>query len=166
MPTDAIADTSFLIDWVRYSGRDLLFRLFNTVWIPEPVLNEVRSENTLTWITSKLAEGRLALFPELGNYRDEALRLMEVSSRYPVRRLDYPEAYCIAVASDRGYVVLSENGGAYASQFLYARVRVWRAFEVLAELLRLGVIDRSEFYKYERETLHRFSRRDLERVGL
>ncbi len=112
MPTDAIADTSFIIDWVRYSGRDLLFRLFSTVWIPEPVLNEVRSENSLSWITGKLAEGKFALFPELTNYRDEALRLMELSSRYPVRRLDYPEAYCIAVASDRGYVVLSENGGA------------------------------------------------------
>ncbi len=136
------------------------------MWIPEPVLNEVKSEGTLSWITNKLAEGKFALFPELGNYRDEALRLMELSTRYPVRRLDYPEAYCIAVSSDRGYVVLSENGGAYASQFLYARARVWRAFEVLAELLRMGLIDKSEFYKYERETLHRFSRRDLERLGL
>ena len=48
------------------------------------------------------------MFPELTNYREEALRLMELSSRYPVRRLDYPEAYCIAVASERGYIVLSE----------------------------------------------------------
>ncbi|MGC9136844.1 DNA-binding protein [Caldivirga sp.] len=166
MSTDAIADTSFIIDWVRYSGKDLLFRLFNIVWIPEPVLNEIRSEGALSWITGKLAEGKFALFPELSNYRDEALRLMELSSRYPVRRLDYPEAYCIAVANDKGYVVLSENGGAYASQFLYARAKVWRAFEVLAELLRLGIIDRSELYKYEGETMHRFSRRDMERLGL
>ncbi|MGC9171138.1 MAG: DNA-binding protein, partial [Thermoproteus sp.] len=33
--TDAIADTSFLIDWARYSKRDYLWRLFDLVYIPE-----------------------------------------------------------------------------------------------------------------------------------
>lgn len=79
--------------------------------------------------------------------------------------MDYPEAYCIAVASDRDYIVLSENGAAYAAQFLYARAKVWRALEVLLELIRRGLVEREEVYRYERETLHKFPWRDLERLG-
>jgi|YelNatPaOPRAMG01_1025707.scaffolds.fasta_scaffold08264_10 predicted nucleic acid-binding protein len=164
-PTNAFADSSFLIDWARYSKRDLLFAIFSTVWVPEAVLNEIRSERTLSWVTEKMALGVIALFPDLPNHRETALRLMEESSRYPVRRLDYPEAYCIAVASDRGYIVLSENGAAYAAQFLYARAKVWRALEALLELIRRGLVEREEVYRYERETLHKFPRRDLERLG-
>jgi len=73
------------------------------VWIPEPALGELRSERDVMWVAEKLAAGAMALFPELPNYRDEALRLMEIGGRYPVRRLDYPEAYCIAVAGNRGF---------------------------------------------------------------
>ncbi|ABO08433.1 hypothetical protein [Pyrobaculum calidifontis] len=166
MSTEAIADASFIIDWARYSRRDLLFKVFDVVWIPEPVLGELRSERSVMWVAEKLAAGVMALFPELPNYRDEALRLMEMSGRYPVRRLDYPEAYCIAVAGDRGYTVLSENGAAYAAQFLYARARVWRALEVLIELEKRGFIDKSEIYRYEEETKHKFPRRDLQMLGL
>ena len=166
MSTEAIADASFLIDWARYSGRDRLFDVFNVVWIPEPVLGELQSEHTLMWVARGMASGSMALFPELPNYREEALRLIEVSRRFPVRHLDYPEAYCIAAASDRGYVVLSENGAAYASQFLYARARVWRALEVLAKLIERGAIDRGEVHRYEEETKHKFPRRDLERLGI
>jgi len=96
------------------------------------------------WVAEKLAAGVMALFPELPNYRGEALRFMEIGERYPVRRLDYPEAYCIAVAGDRGCTVLSENGATYAAQFLYARTRVWRALEVLIELVKRGLVDKSE----------------------
>jgi len=166
MSTNAIADTSFLIDWAKYSKRDLLFKIFDTVWLPEAVLNELKSENTVTWVVENLSRGRMALFPELTYYREEALRLMELSSKYPVRRLDYPEAYCIAVASDRGYIVLSENGAAYTAQFLYARAKVWRALEVLLELAIRNLISKEEVYKYEEETLHSFPRKDLERIGL
>jgi len=149
-----------------FQERDLLFKIFDTVWLPEAVLNEIKSENTVMWVVENLSRGRMALFPELANYREEALRLMELSSRYPVRRLDYPEAYCIAVASHRDYIVLSENGAAYSSQFLYAKAHVWRALEVLSELARRNFISKEEVYKYEEETLHRFPRKDLERLGL
>jgi len=104
MSTEAIADASFIINRARYSRQDLLFKVFDVVWIPEPVLGELRSERSVMWVAEKLAAGAMALFPELPNYRDEALRLMEIGGRYPIRRLDYPEAYCIAVADDRGFV--------------------------------------------------------------
>jgi hypothetical protein len=104
------------------------------------VLNEVQSERTLTWVADRLASGHMSLLPLLPEYRDRALRLVELSRRGPARGLDFPEAYCIAVAEDRGYVALSENGAAYAAQFLYTTARVWRAYEVLWELRRRGLV--------------------------
>nr|KJR73775.1 MAG: DNA-binding protein [Thermoproteus sp. AZ2] len=157
----AIADTSFLVDWARYSKRDLLFRVFDVVWIPEAVLGEVRSEPTLTWISEGLASGSMSLMPELPEYREEAFRLMEASRRY--KRLDYPEAYCIAVAAARGLIALSENGAAYMAQYTIVNARVWRAFEVLWELRRRGLIGSDEVYIYQDETRHKFPRVDLER---
>ena len=166
MSTEAIADTSFLIDWARYSKRDLLFQLFELVWIPEPILAEVKSTNTLEWISQSLARGKMALFPEFPDLREVAVRLVSISRRYPVMGLGFPEAYCLAVAEARGYVALSENGGAYSAQFLYSRAKVWRAFDVLAELVRRGVLTRQDVVKYQEETAHRFSRRDLQALGL
>jgi len=163
----AVADTSFLIDWARYSGRDLLFNVFSVVFIPESVLSETRSEGTIMWIARNMAEDRFVIFTETPDVRERALELIELSRRYPVRRVDYPEAVCLAIGEGRGYIVLSENGGAYAAQFIYLRgVRVWRAFEVLLELMNRGLIGVEEFIRYQEETLHIFSRRDLERVGL
>ena len=160
---EAIADTSFLIDWARFSLRDLLFRIFHVVWIPEDVLNEVQSERTLMWIADHLASGDMSLFPLLPEYRERALRLIELSRRGPIRGLDFPEAYCIAVAEDRGYVVLSENGAAYAAQFLYTTAKVWRAYEVLWDLRSRGLVPDDVIYTYQEETRHKFPRRDLEK---
>lgn len=63
MSTNAVTDTSFLIDWARYTKRDLLFSIFR-VSIPESVLGEVKSENTISWIAQKLAEESMYLFTE------------------------------------------------------------------------------------------------------
>jgi len=40
----AIADTCFLIDWSYWSHRNVLFKLFRAVFVPEVVLREVKSE--------------------------------------------------------------------------------------------------------------------------
>jgi len=62
---DAIADTSFIIDWVRYSKNKLLFKLlfkvFDAVYVPESVLAEIRSEGSLLWISKGLEGGKLAI---------------------------------------------------------------------------------------------------------
>ena len=53
---------------------------------------------------------------------------------------------------------------AYLAQFFTVKdVKVWRAFEVLVELLRLGKIVK-DFLKYQEETNHKFPKRDLEKV--
>ncbi|MHC1628634.1 MAG: hypothetical protein ACXQTI_07380 [Candidatus Nezhaarchaeales archaeon] len=47
----AIADTCFIIDWSTYRRRDEIFKIFDLVLIPEQVLSEVISENTIAWIS-------------------------------------------------------------------------------------------------------------------
>jgi len=155
------------VDWARYSKRDLIFELFQAIYLPESVLNEIRSEATIYWIVDNMVRDRIYLFTETPEVREEAIRVMRESRRYPIKSLDYPEAVCLVVGKMLGVIVLSENGGAYASQYIFLRgVRVWRAFEVLAELYRRGLVDRSEFARYQVETHHRFSRRDLEGLGV
>ncbi|MEM4970067.1 MAG: hypothetical protein QXE01_02315 [Sulfolobales archaeon] len=114
-----------------------------------------------------MVRDRIALFTETPEIREEAMRIMRISRRYPVRSIDYPEAICLSIGKALGITVLSENGGAYASQYIYLKgIRVWRAFEVLLELYRRGLIDVSEFIRYQEETHHRFSRRDLRVLGI
>ncbi|QGA53981.1 DNA-binding protein [Sulfolobus sp. E5-1-F] len=167
----AIADTSFLIDWVRYSKRDLIFHIFDLVYVPESVFNEVRSERTLLWIAQGLESNKLAIFPELPQIRDEALRLVYETRRLPLRPVDYPEAYCVVVGKVLRYTVLTENGGAVALVNYYKEymdVKVMRALEVLVELHRNGLVTdiRNEIKEYSRETGHMFSNKDLSYYGL
>jgi len=168
--TEAIADTSFLIDWARYSRRDLLWRLFDVVHLPESVLAEIYSEGTLAWIVDGLASRRMALFTETEDVVDLARRIVSLSRALPARGVDLPEAVCLAAGLKFGYVVLTENGGAVmAPSFLneLSPVKVMRALDVLHALAQAGHIGlRDEVARYQVETGHRFAKRDLRRLGL
>ncbi len=167
---DAIADTSFLIDWARYSRRDLIYSLFELIHVPETVLAEVQSEATLTWIVDGLIGRRMALFTETEDVIAEARRITSLSRALPMRSIDLPEAVCLAAGMRHGYMVLTENGGAaMAPAFIdvLRDVRVARAIDVLYMLAQNGLIDlREEVARYQAETGHRFARRDLTRIGL
>jgi len=172
-PRFAVADTCFVIDWARFSKRDLLFELFDAVFVPESVLSEVKSERTVEFLASALASGRAALYTETPDEVEEARKLVEETRRLRLPPIDLPEALCLAVGRRRGYVVLTENRGALAAAELlepYKGVVVWRALELLAAAVLEGVAGlgpgaaRELFEAYERETLHFFPRRDLERA--
>ncbi|MFP3234672.1 MAG: DNA-binding protein [Sulfolobaceae archaeon] len=167
----AITDTSFLIDWVKYTKRDLIFKLFELIYIPESVFNEVRSETTLLWIAEGLENNKMAIFPEISELRNEALRLVLETRRLPIRPVDFPEAYCVVVGKVQNYIVLTENGGAVALVNYYddyKEVKVMRALEVLIELYKRGFIQeiKGEVKDYSRQTNHLFSNRDLRKYGL
>ncbi len=164
----AVVDTCFLVDWARFRRRDILFEVFGAVWLPEPVLGEVKSEDTLGWIAAKLAERKLAMLPETPELRARALGLMTtVSSRLSTPLVDYPEALCLVAGKELGLTVLTENRGALAVPRLvgeYADVRVWRSLEVLAEAVGMGRADCMAFDEYREDAAHEFPRRDLEKV--
>jgi len=167
----AIADTCFVIDWARFRYRDLLFKLFKAVYVPELVLKEVKSESTVEWVASALASGNMAIYTETPDELEEARRLTEESRRIScLIPVDLPEALCLVVGRRRGYTVLTENRGAImAVDFInsYKEVVVWRALEILTTSVIEGAFkvncsNLSELFKtYEEDTQHIFPRRDL-----
>jgi predicted nucleic acid-binding protein len=167
----AVADTCFLIDWAYWRYRDILFDLFQTVFVPEAVLREIKSEKTLEWVAINLASGRLALFTETPDVIELAIRIVERSRTISsLRGVDIPEAICLALGKLRGYIVLTENRGALMAADVLEElsgVVVWRSLEVIREAIRRRIIicDPEQVFKlYEEETRHRFPRSELEAV--
>jgi len=167
----AIADTCFLIDWAYWRYRDVLFQIFQTVFIPESVLREVKSEHTIEWIATSLASGKLALFTETSDVIELATRLVEKTRSVPgLRGVDMPEAICLAIGKLRSYIVLTENRGALmAVDFLeeLSGVVVWRSLELIREALKRKLLSEEPeqvFKGYEVDTKHRFPRTELEVV--
>ncbi|MCD6084641.1 MAG: hypothetical protein J7J20_03775 [Desulfurococcales archaeon] len=170
----AIADTCFLIDWARFRRRNVLFKLFRTVFVPEDVLNEVRSEQTVAWIAEGLSRDRLALYTPSRNEVEEARALVEESRLKPqLPSIDLPEAICLVAGRRRGYVVLTENRGALlAPKYMreYSGVTVWRALEIILNAVMADVVSidcsRPEeiFDEYSSDTLHIFPAKALSRA--
>ncbi len=166
MSPEAIADSSFLIDWSRYSRRDLLTRLFDVVHVPESVLREIQLPPAVDWVAERLADGSFALFTETLDVETKARELMALSRSRPLKAIDYPDV-CLAAGLRFGYTVLSENGGAFfAPRVLNIGVAVWRAFEVLVEAWRRGLVQDivEELRRYEQGALRLFRRRDWENI--
>ncbi len=170
----AIADTCFLIDWARYRRRDTLFNLFRTVFVPEEVLNEIKSENTIAWIAENLAKDTISLYTPIASELEEARRLVEQSRLHPqIPAVDLPEAICLVVGRNRGYIVLTENRGALLVPRIldeYRNVIVWRALEILLNAIRVGVLEvncnnpEQVFKEYSEDTLHIFPSKALNKA--
>ena len=155
-------DTCFLIDWSRYSRRDLLRKLFDYGFVIEEVLNEVKSEKTLTYLSSLLAEGFLVIYPFRREIEPIVRAVIDASARDPrIRTLDPPEAYALAIGIREGAVVLTENKGVFNMVKFYPEFSstVWRSYEVLKRAHELKFINlEEELSRYERETGHRFQK--------
>ncbi|MGC9104392.1 MAG: DNA-binding protein [Candidatus Methanodesulfokora sp.] len=156
-------DTCFLIDWSKYSGRDLLKRLFDYGFVVDEVLEEVKSENTLAYLSSLLAEGFLVIYPFKREIEPIVRAVVDTSARDPrVRTLDPPEAYALAIGIREVAVVLTENRGVMNIVRLYPEfsATVWRSYEILRRGYELTFISNfeEELRRYERETGHRFQK--------
>jgi len=86
---EAIADTSFLVDWARYGKRDLIFQVFDVVYLPESVL---RDPPAVDWVAESMASDKMALFTETAELEGEARRIMAMGRGRPLKRIDFPEA--------------------------------------------------------------------------
>ncbi len=156
-------DTCFLIDWTRYSRRKLLLKVFDYCYIVDEVLNEIRSENTIVFISELLARGFLVFYPFRREIASLVRELVETSIRDPrIRTLDPPEAYALAIGIRENAIVLTENRGVLNLVKLYPKysASVWRSYELLQELFKRGLIEDidEEIKRYEGETRHKFSR--------
>jgi hypothetical protein len=107
-----VLDACFIIDWARWSRRNLLWRVFSFGFVPEPVLREISTPEPLRVLREWMSAGFLTVHPSSRDLEDEALRLIIEARRNPrMPRIDPPEAVCVALARRIGAVVLTENRG-------------------------------------------------------
>jgi len=168
---NAIMDTSFLIDWVKYDKRDLIFNYYDLIFITESVLNEIRTETPLLWISEGLAKGRIKVLEEDREVRRKALLIVEATRGLPIRSADYPEAVCLVFGKELRVDVLTENGGVFAAkEFLseYKDVKVYRGIDLLYLLYKKGLLSDfiSELKTYIKFTKHTYSKEVLGKYGV
>jgi predicted nucleic acid-binding protein len=162
----AVADTCFLVHWLRFRGRERLFDAFESVAVPVMVLDEMGARGRVM-LAPWLASRRAFLIPRINECEVEALRLVELSRSQRLPTLDPPEAYCLAVARRRGYTVLTDNK---APKHLvhalseYSGVRVLDSLDVLALIYGSGLAEAVK--AYEEDTGLVFSRSRLRAYGV
>ncbi len=153
----------FLIDWAKYSRRELIIDLFDYCLVVDEVLNEIRSEDTIAFVSELLAKGFLVFYPFRREIEGLVREIVETSALDPrIRTLDPPEAYALAIGIREKAIVLTENKGVLNLVKYYPRYKatVWRSYELLRELFKMGLIDSfdEETKRYEEETGHKFPR--------
>ncbi|HDD34040.1 MAG TPA: hypothetical protein ENG30_02700 [Thermofilaceae archaeon] len=164
----AIADTCFLVNWLRYRDRERIFQAYSSIAVPLLVLDELGARGR-AMLGGWLASRRVFLVPRVNEYEVEALRLVEYSHARRLPRIDPPEAYCLAVARRRGYHFLTDNK---APRYLVREVAEYRGVEVLDSLdllVRLygtGVELRRALAAYSEDTGLKFSRIRLREYGI
>ena len=171
----AIADTCLLIDWASYRKRDILSKIFTSIFVPEQVLDEVKSESILAWITENFARGTLILFTPTPDIVQEAQNLVKIVAQIPwARKIELPEAICLATGRLYGYTVLTENRGALMVKEIlpeYHTVRIYRSIDILREAMLKRIINVStreeilaELEIFNKDTGHIFRDRDIEEL--
>ena len=168
----AALDTCFLIDWAYYRERETLKQLFDKLIIIEKVLNEVKSERTLTLISKWLSEDFLYIIPitnQIEKTAESITRMVTVNSTLP--RVEEPEIYGLAIAKIYNVPLLSENKGALRLTYLLPElegVKVLRALDILSMLIKRRILKaqtkndvKKIFEDYCKDTKHLFPVKDL-----
>ena len=167
----AVVDTCFLINWARFSRRDLLRELFDRLFMPEPTFSEVKSEAALSLASEWLAKRFLVLTPVLpANEREVELLLRFVAEHPQLPSIDPPELYGFILAKRLGLPFLTDNKApkrvALALES-YSSVVVLDSLDVLKLAAETGSASLAELVDaFTRETGFRFSRTRLREVGL
>jgi|GEM_PF-2337263 predicted nucleic acid-binding protein len=156
-----VIDTSFLIDWAKYSKRYLLSKVYDKIIMLSKILDEIKSEDTLIYIVSEMERQFFIYVDVTSQIENRAMEIINQSLK--IKRVDLPEALCIAYAEKFGYDVLTENMGAIRFPSFVKRVK---AIDVLVEMYSGCLINdlKEELENYMRETKHRYSDEEIWRV--
>lgn len=162
----AVADTCFLVHWLRFRDRERIFEVFESIAVPVMVLDEMGARGRVM-LAPWLASRRAFLIPRINDYEVEALRLVEFSRSQRLPTLDPPEAYCLAVAKRRGYAVLTDNKAPkYLAQFLkdYSGVKILDSLDILALIYCDDLAEAVKAYKEDTGLV--FSKTRLKTYGI
>jgi hypothetical protein len=144
----------------------VLTRLFDVGHVPESVLREVQLPPAVDWVAERLADGSFALFTETPDIETRARELMALSRYRPLKAIDtrrlcvWPQDLGMGIRCSRKTVAPSSRRTCLTTACL------WRAFEVLVEAWRRGLVQEivEELRRYEQDGLHLFRRRDWEYI--
>lgn len=159
-------DTCFLIDWARYRNRKILEEVFKKGYIVEEVLNEIKSEATVTCLGELMARDFLVIYPFRAELHEIVRTAVQLSMTEPqIRVIDPPEALALAIAVREKCICVTENRGVLELAKIHKdlfNVQVWRSYEILKEAHRKGIIGNlsHELAIYEKDTGHKFPRRE------
>jgi predicted nucleic acid-binding protein len=162
----AVADTCFLVHWLRFRERERIFEVFESIAVPVMVLDEMGARGRVM-LAPWLASRRAFLIPRINDYEVEALRLVEFSRSQRLPTLDPPEAYCLAVAKRRGYAVLTDNKAPkYLAQILkdYSTVKVLDSLDILSLIYGDDLAEAVKAYKEDTGLV--FSKTRLKTYGI
>jgi len=162
----AVADTCFLVHWLRFRDRERIFEVFESIAVPVMVLDEMGARGRVM-LAPWLASRRAFLIPRINDYEVEALRLVEFSRSQRLPTLDPPEAYCLAVAKRRGYAVLTDNKAPkYLAQILkdYSGVKILDSLDILALIYCDDLAEAVKAYKEDTGLV--FSKTRLKTYGI
>jgi len=162
----AVADTCFLVHWLRFRERERIFEVFESIAVPVIVLDEMGARGRVM-LAPWLASRRAFLIPRINDHEVEALRLVEFSRSQRLPTLDPPEAYCLAVAKRRGYAVLTDNKAPkYLAQILkdYSTVKVLDSLDILSLIYGDDLAEAVKAYKEDTGLV--FSKTRLKTYGI
>ncbi|MCD6488436.1 MAG: hypothetical protein J7K21_04345 [Desulfurococcales archaeon] len=166
----AVADTCFLIDWARYRRRDILTKLLGKIVVTRHILDEIKSDLTLEYISYLITNNYLTIYPITTPVERIVMELASYAIHDPrVPRVDEPELYALAIGVVLGIPVLTENKGALRLAELHPRLsnlKVLGALEILEKAIKEELITTNRciepFIEYTVDTKHYFSRKRLE----
>ena len=78
-----IIDACFIIDWSKYSKKELLKSLFKRVFIHEEILAQLKSERPIFLASKWLSEKFMALYPQTSLSEELFEKLAEEVRKYP-----------------------------------------------------------------------------------
>ena len=167
----AIADSCFLINWSRFHQSSDILRLFVKIVVPEIILDELKDARAKKMIAKWILENAVIIAPRLTSLDSMTLRIVSLSESIPyIPRIDPPEAYCLCLAKERGYVVLTDNK---AAKRIREAIEVFKEIDIMNSLDLLislyghnkALLER-KIIRFMKDTEIMFSKRRLEELGI
>ena len=167
----AVVDSCFLINWSRFHQSADILRVFSKIVIPEPVLEEIEDVRAKKILATWIIENVVIIAPRLPSLNGMTLRIVSLSEIIPhLPRIDPPEAYCLCLAKERGYTVLTDNEATKRIKEILEEFREVEVMNSLDLLISLYGHERTllekKITRFMSETGIRFSRRRLEELGI
>jgi len=167
----AVVDSCFLINWSRFHQSADILQVFSRIVVPEPVLEELEDVRAKRILAAWIIKNVVIIAPRLLSLNGMTLRIVSLSELLShIPRIDPPEAYCLCLAKERGYTVLTDNEATKRVKEILEEFKEVDVMNSLDLLISLYGYDKTllekKITRFMSETGIRFPRRRLEELGI